>query len=446
MLLSRQMRGAGTLAALGCLSMVTLCPGTASAQKTTTLLEDDLPNNKRTKIDGAKDSLDSALDDALGGPTGFSTKSLEKIEDRLRAELKRDRPRAIPRLIVFLYPGKITADKLKTIPEVNVDIELVMDPCERAVCRDAVAKHIEMVGRAVGQTTIASNNSKVIFKSLTLETAVKMHDTEVQIYKVPLADCIVASQKSGGGAAWLASQDKAEQDYEPLVAKAILRHAQIRRVSLEGAPKVSRTAADVGIGLKMRGDRARVQSQIVDALAATAEGLRDNPKTPSTQQIDITIDTGGRDGTRRFRAPGNPVALYLDKKLDGGALWSSYVAEVKKQPGASTMSFDDGEASGKSPVGEPGEPDDNAVVALLSANFASIGGCAKAEAGKNAGFKGVTVVFKWLPSGKADNITTKEPALKNSALAKCLQGAISSLALPRFSGGARELEYPIRLK
>jgi hypothetical protein len=429
-----------------------LCTGVAAAQpaaKPTPLLQSDLTSGKKSKIDGGASSFDSELDAALGGPQGFSTQELEKIENNIKRELQRDRPRATPRLIVFLYPGRITVEKLKSMTEIFVDIQLVMDPCERTVCREAVARHIELVGRSVGAPTLQGPGHKLTFKNLSLETSVKMHDAELTVYKVPIVDCIAASKRSGGGLAWLATQDKAEQDYEPIVQKAIAKHANARRVALVGAPQVTRGKGDVGVVMKVKGDRNRVQQQVIDAFAAAALGLRENPKTPSQTQLELTIDVDGGRGSapRRFRAPGNPVGLYIDRQLDGGALWSSYITEVKKQPGAAAMTFDDAEASGRAPVGgEAGEPDDNEVIALLSSNFGSIGGCAKAEAAKSSSFKGVTIVFKWNPDGRATNITTKEGQYKNGALASCVKGAIESLKLPRFSGGAREIEYPIRLK
>jgi hypothetical protein len=423
---------------------LSLCATALADQRPTPLLQDDLSSNKRTKIDAAKDDLDSQLDSALGGPQGFSTQELEKIEDRIRAELKRDRPRATPRLIVFLYPGKISVEKLKGMREINIEIELVMDPCERSVCRESVARHIELVGRSVGASTLSGPGHKVLFKNLSLETSVQMHDTDVTTYKIPIGDCIAASQKSGGGLAWLNSQDKAEQQYEPIVQKAIAKRASARRVSLQGAAKITHTPAQVDVIMNIKGDRNRLQQQTIDALAAAVEGMRENPKTPSTTQIDVVVDTN--QGTRRFRAPGNPVGLYVDKQLDGSSLWSSYVAEQKKQPGAQSMSFDDGEASGKTPTSGGGEPDDNEVISLLAANFAQIGGCAKAEIGRNKSFHGVTVQFKWNPAGKAEGVTTKEANFKGGPLAKCLKDAVEALKLPRFSGGARDIEYPIRLK
>ncbi len=416
------------------------------AARPTPLLQDDLQSGKRTKIDAAKDDLDSALDAALGGPQGFSTRELEGIENKIRAELKRDRPRATPRLVVFLYPGKISVEKLKSMTEIFVDVELVMDPCERSVCREAVGKHIELVGRAIGQPSLAGQGYKLVFQSLTLKTQTQMHDTEVLIYKVPFKDCLAASQRPGGGVAWLASLEKADQDYEPIVVKAIARRAAERRVSLAGIPRVTRSPSEVDVVMHIKGDRARVQQQVTDALAAAALGLRDNPKTPASSRFEIELDAGMREGPRKFRSPGNPVSLYVDRKLDGGALWSSYVEEVKKQPGAARMTFDDAEARGGGGGGGDAEPDDNEVISLLAQNFPALGACAKTEAARSSSFRGVTISFKWLPSGQAQDIQPKEPALKSAPIAGCIKQAISLIRFPRFSGGPRQIEYPIRVK
>jgi len=434
------MRGVLTLLLLSSLAR-------AQTAKETPLLEDDLQKNKRTRIDAPKDALDSALDDALGGPSGFSTKQLEKIEDRLRDELRRDRPRATPRLIVFLYPGKISAERLKAMSEVNVDIELVMDPCDRNVCKEAVAKHIELVGRAVGAPTVSGPGFKMTFQSVTLKTSTTLHDDEVQVWKVPIRDCVAASQRPGGGLAWLSAQDHAEESYEPIVIKAIARHAAQRRVSLKTPPSVKRAGGSVDVRLEVRGDRARTQQQAIDALAAAESGLRDNPKTPSSQALEIAVDTGMRDGPRRFRAPGNPVGLYVDGRLSGGELWSSYVAEVRKD--AQAMSFSDAEAShGAVAAGDADapDPDDNEAIAVLSSNFSSLGACAKAEAARRPGFRGVTITFQWNGHGRAEKIGVKEPALRGSSLETCLSAAVTQIRLPRHNAAPRAIEYPIRVR
>src|SRR5687768_4354621 len=151
------------------------------AVRPTPLLHSDLQSGKKTKIDAPQNDLDSALDAALGGPQGFSTRELEAIDTKIRNELKRDRPRATPRIVLFLYPGKISVEKLKSMTEIFVDVELVMDPCERTVCREAVGKHIELVGRAIGQPSVSGPGYKLAFQNLTLKTQVQMHDAEVTV-------------------------------------------------------------------------------------------------------------------------------------------------------------------------------------------------------------------------------------------------------------------------
>jgi hypothetical protein len=426
--------------------------GVRAQGKPTQLMQDDLANNRRTKIDAAGgDSLDSALDSAFGGSGGFSTAELDKISDRIRAELKRNRPRASPRLVIFLYPGRLDPDKLRGMREINVDLELVMDPCERSVCREAVGSHIEIVGRAVGKPVLATPNYKVTWKMLTLRTATQMHDPEVEVYQVPIADCVAAASRPGGGVAWLDNRRKAADDYEPLVTKAIARQAASRRVALTGPPSVHKGGGSVDVTLKVRGDRNRAQQQVLDAMAAAAAGLQENPTTPSTTQLEVLLDTGMRpDAVRTFRSPGQPFTLYLSRQMDSGSLWGNYVAEVKKHKDAQNMAFDDAEASGKAPVGGgdemAGEPDDNQAIAVLSANFGQLGGCAKTEAARNPRFAGVTVSFKWLPTGRAEGTQPKEGPLRNTPLAKCLAGAMESIRLPRFNGGPRTIEYPIRVK
>src|SRR5262249_39038992 len=145
---------------------------------------------------------------------------------------------------------------------------------------------------------------------------------------------------------------------------------------------------------------------------------------------------------RRFRAPGNPVGLYLDRQMSAGNLWASYVAEVKK--GQQQMSFDDAEASGHAPVGGDSsapDPDDNEGVQLLAANFAPPGACARNDA-----FRGVVVTFRWTGAGRAENVDVKEAALKRTPLKSCLATAIAALRLPRHNAAPRTIEYPIRVK
>ena len=70
-----------------------------------------------------------------------------------------------------------------------------MDPCERTVCREAVAKHIELVGRAVGAPVIAGAGWKMLFQTLTLKTSTTLHDQEVAVYPVPIKECFAAAHR-----------------------------------------------------------------------------------------------------------------------------------------------------------------------------------------------------------------------------------------------------------
>jgi hypothetical protein len=191
-------------------ALVLLCCSVEAAQprKGTALMENDLRAGKKTRIDAAGgDALDAEMDAVLGRAgaksQSFSTKELEIIEQRLLGDLKRERPRATPHLIVFVYPGRITPEKLKVLSEVFVDLEILLDPCERSVCRDAVARHIELVGRAVGKAERQTRVYKLVFKTLILRTKVTFRDAEVDEFRVPMTEAVKAAGRSGGGRAWL---------------------------------------------------------------------------------------------------------------------------------------------------------------------------------------------------------------------------------------------------
>jgi hypothetical protein len=431
-----------------CALALFLLPSAAWGQaRETPLLQDDLQSNRRTRIDAPTDELDASLDAMMGGSGGFSTRELEKIEDRLRADLRRERPRATPRLIIFLYPGKVNAERLRAMSEIFVDMELVMDPCERTVCRDAVARHIELVGRAVGKPVLATQSYKVVWKTLTLKTSTAMHGDEVAAYQVPITDCIAAAARAGGGMAWLDARKHAEDDYEPLMVKAIAGKAQARRVALLAPPSVRRRSGAVDVALKVRGDRSRAQQQVVDALWAAAAGLKTSPASPSSSELEVALEVPMKGSvTRKFRAPGASVGQYVDGNLDSGTLWSSYVEELQKDAGAARLAFSDADVAGHGAAPDAPEPDDNEAIATLSANFSQLGGCARTEAARNRSFRGVTLTFRWLPNGHAEGAAPKEPALRGTPLARCLAGALDAIRLPRFTGMARTIEYPIRVK
>jgi hypothetical protein len=82
----------------------------------------------------------------------------------------------------------------------------------------------------------------------------------------------------------------------------------------------------------------------------------------------------------------------------------------------------------------------------LSQNFSALGGCVRTEVARSSKFRGITLSFRWLPSGRADGAQAREPQLKGSAVERCLRTALDGIHLPRFGGEPRTIEYPIRVK
>lgn len=312
------------LALCFCLS-VGVAPALAERGRPTPLLEADLQTGRRVRIDASSGELDAEFDRVLGADSGFSTRELELVLERLRAELRRERPRATPRLVVFLYPGAVALERLKALPQIFVDIEIVLDPCGPSVCREAAAKHIEMVGRAVERPVLITPSHRFVLKTLLLSTSERQG--EAALHLVPIADCIAAA-RPGGGLAWLTARERAEQDYEPLAVRAIAQKAQWRRVALTAPPRVRRDGAAVHALVRAHGDRGRLEQQVIDALAVALLGLRMSPATPKDLELEVELEVaGGRPPLRRFRAQGEPVGRFLDGSLGAMELWRSYIAE-----------------------------------------------------------------------------------------------------------------------
>jgi hypothetical protein len=422
----------------------------AEPPRGTALLEVNLKTGKTARIDAARgDALDAEMDAVLGRAgakqQSFTTKDLDLVEQRLLADLKRERPRATPQLLVFVYPGRLSAERLRSLAEVFVDIEILIDPCERSVCREAVGRHIELVGQAVGKPVRQTPRFKLQYKNLVLRTSTQFREAESGEVRVPMDECVAASAKRGNGLAWLDRMSRSVSDYEPLVAKAVARQASRRRVSLASPPRVMRTKDEAEVVLTIRGDRSRLQSQVIDAMVAAAQGLRENPATPPATSIEVHAQIPMRQlETRRFRSLGRPVLSHLDREIDAGTLWSTYVREVTPKRGATNLSFTDEETRGGG--GTASGASDGDAVEVLSQQFGALRDCARAEIGRNPRFSGVTLTFRWLPSGKADAVSTKEAASRGGTLERCLATAVARMRFPAFEGSPRAVEFPIRIK
>lgn len=422
-------------------------PAFAQEGKPTPLLEVDLRSGAMERIDGNALEADSALDAALAEAMGedaanFSTRDLEEIEKQIREQIDRERPRSPAQILIFVYPGRVHLDRLRRLSEVSVDVELLIDPCDRAVCDDAIGKHIELAGRAVGKQVHERGRYKVVFRTLVVRAVVHFREAETQEHRVPMQECVAAAGKPGAGRKWIDARRRAAEEFEPLVARATSKAAAGRRVQLLGSPTVSRQGGHAEVSLRVRASRGQAEQQVLDAMAAAVTALRENPAAPPTSEIEVELHTGDRAGPRKFRAPGHSIALWVDGEMDASTLLASYVREIKKQPdGAETMDF-----SGDSGGEEVGDADPSDAVAVLSANFAPLGECARAEVERNGAFRGVTLTFQWSGSGTAAGVQPREPALRGGELAACLTRAMASIRLPRHGGSPREVTYPILVK
>src|SRR5262249_62147252 len=148
------------------------------------------------------------------------TPPLARAEKRPEAGVGRGPPPPPPQLIVFFYPARVSADKPKPLSEVFAAIEIVIDPGDRTVCRDAVARHIELTGRAVGQPVQQTARYKLVFKTLILKTLTDFHGPEVEEWRVPIPEAVAAARRHGGRAARPGRRKKADPGLQPPSAQA----------------------------------------------------------------------------------------------------------------------------------------------------------------------------------------------------------------------------------
>lgn len=408
----------------------------------TPLLKVDLQTGKKTAIDqrGPKTDVDKQLDALLDSSTGksFSTAELGKIESAVRRYLRATRPRAMPRLLLFVYPGRMTSAKLKELREVLIDIDLVVDPCGRTVCKDSVAKHLEIIGKSLKQAEIRTADYLVRFKSVTVRTSTQIGGAQYDIYSFS-ADEVVRAGRSGGGQQLVRRVQGAQQAYGREMAKAAARKIGLRRVRLVKTPRIERQASTVTVEIEIRSDRVRFQSHVLGALVGTMQALRQSSLTPSTVKLTVTAVIPHRKTSRRvFRSSGKAVLEHLDGRLTSRELWASYVVEERKDIKQMTFSDADTKAGGASDSG----PDRSAEI--LASNMGLLSPCLQAEAGRSRSFRGVTLQFAISGSGRATRVRTKESV--SARLKSCLQAALRQIPFQRHGGAPREISYPMLIK
>jgi hypothetical protein len=425
---------------------VALLAAPAAAQRTP-LLQSDLKTGKVKRIDqsgpktAAESDLDSMLDKATGGAS-FTTGDLEKVEKALRRFLEVQRPRAMPRLLLFLYPGRITANLLKELREVKVDVELVVDPCARTVCVDSVGKHIELLGKAMRQAVIRTSKYVVRFGSITIRTATDMAGTEYEQYRFT-ADDVVRAGQSGGGGKLVGKLSSEKEGYARQMVKEVAQRLKVRRVQLGKPPAVQRDARSVSVELAIQSDRVREKSDVLAAFAGAAEALRKSALTPAVASYRVVAAIPFRRLEHHsYSCIGQALGLYLDGKLSQSQIWATYIVEKKK--GGKEMTFDDEEASGRKPTagGDDDEGEDR-VGDVLAAHTAELAPCLTAEAARNRAFKGVTLTFS-VEGGRATRVGVKESGA-SGALRSCVAAALARIRFPR-RGAKRQVEYPMFIK
>jgi hypothetical protein len=415
-------------------------PLVAVAERTK-LMEVDLRTGARRRIDARSGatSADRELDAMLGRTMGqsFTTAELERVDKALRRYLKMLRPRATARLLVYLYPGRITRSALSELREVLVDLDLVVDPCGRSVCEDAVGKHLDLIGRSLKQAVIRTRRYTIRFNSITVRTAADP-GSGYDLYRFT-ADRIVGL-KGKGGARLVRKVARQRAGYERQMMAAVQRQLKARRLRVAGAPQISRDRQSVSVSLELRSDRVRYRQQAVDALLATAKALKASPLTPPGGQLTVVARVRQRRERRhRFHCSLQSLRLHLAGRLSRRELLGNYV--VEDRPGGRRLTFDDAEAAGRAPVdGELDGPDNTNEV--LAANFDKLAPCLQAEARRNRRFRGVTMHFAVSASGKAGGLRLDQRR-PSAALRRCLERALRAIRFARHRGPPRRVSYPM---
>ena len=420
------------------------CPARPAAAdpRPTSLLEVDLKTGTRRAFDGGKPKTraDKALDALLDETTGesFSSKELKKVSAALRRFLRSNRSRALPRMILFLYPGRISRNALRELREVNVNVELVVDPCQRTVCREAVGRHLELLGRSLRQAQVRTSSYVIRFRQVTIRARTDSGAGET--YRFSAAEVVQAGKQRGHGSRLVKRVLAELAGYEKNMARLIVRRLRGRRVRFSGNPRLDRTPGALSVMLTVRSDRVRYKSHVMGALMAAAEALGKSSITPAEVHLQVTALIPMRGIKRRVFSCGiHPLRLLLRNRLGRGELWATYIVERKKK--GRHLSFADSETSGRGRQAQADDP--QRVNELLAAHTSVLAPCLQAAARRRRGFSGVTLSFAVSRQGRATGLKIT-PA--STPLRRCLERALARIRFSRHRGPPRRVTYPIHIK
>lgn len=423
------------------LVLSSLPPAYATADQTS-LLRVDLKTGRRQRIDSRAvadlndDSLDALLDSKLG--KRFSTQDLEQIERALRRYLRERRPRGEPRLLLFLYPGRITRARLRDLREVVVDIDLLIDPCSRSVCRDAMARQIELLGRTIKASTIRGRSYQIRFNSVMLRAKTDLRPNPFETYSFSAAAVIRAGAEHAGAALLHQSLD-ARRSYPHRMTVVAARNIRSRHVKMVQVPRIVLTADHVDVTVEIKTDRIRYRGDVIAALTGAWQALGTDPLTPRAADLTVTASMRFRRVERRhFRCQGYPLDLYLHGRVSAKDLWSTYVRA--EQRGGTRFDFgDETDTAGATASDEPDRTDE-----ILAAGFKYLAPCLQAEAVRNRRFRGVTIEFSIGREGAPSELRTRETT--SVPLKACLRRALGRLRFQRQSGAPRQVRYPMLIR
>ena len=422
-------------------------PAAADNRRPTSLLEVDLrtgtkrsfDRNSKPKTKADKD-LDALLDETTG--ESFSSKELNKISVALRRFLRASRPRALPKMILFLYPGRISKTELRELREVKVNVELLVDPCHRTVCQGAVGQHLELLGKSLRQAVLRTKSYVIVFEDVTVRARIDGAGAAAfETYRFPAAAVVAAGKRRGAGPALVKKAAAQRAGYERTMVKAILGRLRARRVRTRGAPRVTRVGRALAVELTVRSDRVRVKGHVLGALLGATEALIRSPLTPGEVGMTITALVPMRGVKKRiFRCGIHPMKLHMRGRVARAELWSTYIVEQKKK--GRHLSFDDGEAA-RGPARAAKSP--QRINEILAGHTALFAPCLQAEARRSRAFRGVVLEFAVSQRGSATGLKVT-PAQTGAATRLCLGKALARVRFSRHSGPPRRVRYPINIR
>ena len=397
----------------------------------------DLQTGRQLSIDGrgSGDRADADLDAALGDAFGqdFSTKELQQVASQVRRYLRAARPRAPAKMLLFLYPGRISRSGLNALREIAVDIELIVKPCARTVCNVAVGRHLDVLGRSMGSSQRRAGRHLVRFGRISVHTTTQFRRAERRTLTFSAAEVIKAG-KSAGGAQLIRQAQRARADYPRRLQRRLMRQARSRRLRFDRSPRIARHGQTVDVALWIKSDRVRVRSDVMAALRCLAHALGAETG-PQSGEVVVSARVSKREPPRRFHSTVAALIEHASGKLSTAELWSSYVGEQRRDARRMSFATDDD--------AEPADRPDR-TPEILAAKTAAFAPCLTRELRINPKFRSTTLDFAITRLGSAHDLKLSG-AGASLRLKSCLAKVLSRIRFGRIAA-PRRVRYPLSIQ